>query len=105
MKLCEMSIHDLITVDYACGCGRHHHMAIDHLAIGKSAVNKLTEFLGEQKLKDGTALSKEDKIYVIADVHTWPVAGEVVYDLVKAAGYPVEYYIFPHKKCIQMRSL
>lgn len=98
MKLCEMSIHDLITVDYACGCGRHHHMAIDHLAIGKSAVNKLTEFLGEQKLKDGTALSKEDKIYVIADVHTWPVAGEVVYDLVKAAGYPVEYYIFPHEE-------
>ena len=82
MKLCEMSIHDLITVDYACGCGRHHHMAIDHLAIGKGAVNKLTEFLGEQKLKDGTALSKEDKIYVIADVHTWPVAGEMVYDLV-----------------------
>ena len=48
MKLCEMSIHDLITVDYACGCGRHHHMAIDHLAIGKGAVNKLTEFVGEQ---------------------------------------------------------
>ncbi len=98
MKLCDMSIGELITVDYNCNCGRHHHMAIDHLAIGKGAIQKLPEFLADQKRGDGQPLTKEDKIYVVADIHTWPVAGEFVYQMVKNAGYPVEYYIFPHEE-------
>lgn len=98
MRLCEMSIDQLITVDYSCGCGRHHHMAIDHLAVGKGAVKKLPEFLADQKKKDGTPLQKSDKIFVVADIHTWKVGGERVYHLVKEAGYPVKYYIFPHEE-------
>lgn len=98
MKLCEMSIDELISVDYSCNCGRHHHMAIDHLAVGKGAVGKLPEFLADQKMKDGEPLKKTDKIYVVADVHTWQVGGQKVYDIVKEAGYPVEYYIFHHEE-------
>ena len=98
MHLKDMTINELITVDYACDCGRHHHMAIDHLAVGKGAVNKLPEFLAEQKMKDGTPLTKEDKIFVVADVHTWYVNGEKVYNMVKELGYPVEYYIMPHEE-------
>lgn len=63
MRLCEMSIDELISVDYSCNCGRHHHMAIDHLAVGKGAVGKLPEFLADQKMKDGEPLKKTDKIY------------------------------------------
>ncbi|MCI8485061.1 MAG: sn-glycerol-1-phosphate dehydrogenase [Lachnospiraceae bacterium] len=98
MGLADLTMKELITVDYNCGCGRHHHMAIDHLAVGKGAVQKLPEFLEDQKMKDGTPLTKEDKIYVVADVHTWKVAGEKVYQMVKEEGYPVEYYIFPHEE-------
>lgn len=98
MGLADLTMKELITVDYNCGCGRHHHMAIDHLAVGKGAVQKLPEFLADQKMKDGTPLTKEDKIYVVADVHTWKVAGEKVYQMVKEEGYPVEYYIFPHEE-------
>lgn len=98
MRLCEMSIDELISVDYSCNCGRHHHMAIDHLAVGKGAVGKLPEFLADQKMKDGEPLKKTDKIYVVADVHTWQVGGQKIYDIVKEAGYPVEYYIFPHEE-------
>lgn len=89
MRLCEMSIDELISFDYSCNCGRHHHMAIDHLAVGKGAVGKLPEFLADQKMKDGEPLKKTDKIYVVADVHTWQVGGQKVYDIVKEAGYPV----------------
>ena len=98
MSLADLSMEELITVDYHCGCGRSHHMAIDHLAIGKGAVKKLPEFLESQKQKDGTRLKKTDKIFVVADVHTWKVAGETVYQMVKAEGYPVEYYILPHEE-------
>lgn len=98
MRLSEMTIQELITVDYACNCGRHHHMEIDHLAIGKGAVHKLPEFLEDQKLKDGTPLKKKDKIFVVADIHTWDIAGEMVYKMVQEAGYPVEYYILPHEE-------
>lgn len=98
MKLCEMSIDELVTVNYSCHCGKNHHMAIDHLAVGKGAVNKLPEFLADQKMKDGTPLKKTDKIYVVADIHTWEVGGKIVYRLVQEAGYPVEYYIFPHEE-------
>lgn len=97
MKLKDMSINELLTVDHNCSCGQHHHMAIDHLAIGKGTVNKLPEFLADQKLADGTPLTKNDKICVVADIHTWPVAGEQVYNLVKASGYPVTSYIFQHE--------
>ena len=40
-------------------------------------------------MKDGEPLKKTDKIYVVADVHTWQVGGQKVYDIVKEAGYPV----------------
>ncbi|MCI5596032.1 MAG: sn-glycerol-1-phosphate dehydrogenase [Lachnospiraceae bacterium] len=98
MSLADLSLNELITVDYNCKCGRHHHMAIDHLAVGKGAVNQLPDFLHEQKMKDGTPLTKQDKIFVVADIHTWKVAGETVYQMVKEDGYPVEYYIFPHEE-------
>lgn len=98
MRLCKMSIDELITVDYNCGCGRHHHMAIDHLAVGKGAVNRLPEFLANQKMKNGSSLKITDKIFVVADIHTWKVGGEKVYNIVKDAGYPVEYYVFPHEE-------
>lgn len=98
MRLADLSIQDLITIDYACECGRHHHMAIDHLAIGKGAVNQLPEFLATQKLEDGTQLTKDDKVYIVADIHTWVVAGKKVYEMVKDLGYPTEYYVFPHEE-------
>ena len=98
MRLADLTINELITIDYACECGRHHHMAIDHLAIGKGVVDKLPEFLADQKMGDGTPLTKEDKIYIVADIHTWKVAGERVYQMVKDLGYPTEYYIYPHEE-------
>ncbi len=98
MNLYEMSINELITVDYNCTCGRHHHMAIDHLAVGKGVVHKIPEFLADQKLADGSKLTKEDKLFISADIHTWEVAGKLVYDLVREAGYPAEYYIMPHEE-------
>jgi glycerol-1-phosphate dehydrogenase [NAD(P)+] len=98
MSLSDLSMEELVTVDYACSCGRHHHMAIDHLAVGKGVVKKLPEFLGDQKLGEGQKLTKKDKVFVVADIHTWKVAGEMVYQMLLEEGYPTEYYIFPHEE-------
>lgn len=83
---------------YKCSCGKTHHMGIDHLAIGKDALDRLPEFLADQKLHDGSMLSKGDTIMITADVHTWKVAGERVFHMVEDYGYQVAKYVFPHEK-------
>lgn len=98
MGLADLTMNELITVDYDCRCGRRHHMAVDHLAVGKGAICRLPEFLREQKMKDGSPLTKQDKVYVVADIHTWEIAGAKVYQMVKEEGYPAEYYVFPHEE-------
>ncbi len=97
MNFKDMPIDELINVDFDCSCGRHHLAAIDHIAIGQGAVERLPEFLADQKLHNGEKLAKGDKIYVIADVNTWEVAGKHVTELIEAAGYLVDTYIFPYK--------
>ncbi len=98
MRLVDYTIDELGSMHYQCSCGEEHYIGIDHIAIGKGAVNKLPEFLSDQKKKDGSLLSKDDKILVVADVHTWKVAGVTVVDLLMAEGYPVDTYIFPYEK-------
>ncbi len=98
MRLVDYSIDELAKIHYDCSCGHTHHIGIEHIAIGKGAVLKLPEFLKDQKLRDGSMLCKEDKICIVSDVHTWAVAGEQMYTMVKEAGYPTAYYTFPYEE-------
>lgn len=98
MKLIEHTINELGSIHYQCSCGKTHHIGIDHIAIGKGAIEKLPEFLQDQKLLNGKKLEKKDEILIVADVNTWAVAGEKVYQQVKAEGYQVINYVFPYKK-------
>ena len=79
MKLIEYPINELATISHPCRCGKVHKGMIDHIAIGKGALRKLPEFLKEQKLLDGSPLTKEDKLLIVSDVNTWKVAGETVF--------------------------
>lgn len=97
MSFKELSINELINHEFDCSCGKKHIANIENITIGKGVVAKLPEIMAAQKLKDGSMLSTSDKVFVVADVNTWAVAGEKVTDLVKEAGYPVETYVFPHK--------
>lgn len=97
MSFKDLPINELINVDFNCSCGHHHEARIDHIAIGKGAVNQITDFLEDQKLHDGSKLQKGDRLYLIADVNTWEVAGKKVANLIEKAGYPVTTHIFPYK--------
>lgn len=97
MNFKDLKIDELVNEEFECECGKTHEAQIDHIAIEKGAVNKLPEFLSDQILHDGSKLEKDDKIYVVADVNTWDVAGEKVVSVVEEAGYPVESYIFPYE--------
>lgn len=97
MSFKELSINELINRVFDCSCGKKHIASIENIAIGKDALGKVPSFLAAQKLKDGSVLTKEDKIFLVADVNTWKVAGERVETMVKEAGYPVEAYVLPHK--------
>lgn len=98
MSLTDYSIEELGKIRYQCSCGHEHYIGLEHIAIGKDALLKLPEFLADQKLHDGSKLTKKDKILIVADVNTWKVAGERVYSMVKSEGYPVESYVFPYPK-------
>ena len=98
MKLTEYTINELASIQHPCSCGKTHYIGIDHIAIGKGAVEKLPEFLADQKLHDGSKLTTSDKILIVADVNTWKAAGNKVFDMVEKAGYPVESYVYPYEK-------
>ena len=96
--LLEYSIDELAHGRFSCSCGKEHYIGIEHIAIGKGAVERLPEFLADQNLKTGEKLQKSDKLYLVADINTWKVAGEKVYRLIEEAGYPVDKFIFPYEK-------
>lgn len=96
MKFKDLAINDLINTEFDCKCGKTHIASIENIAIGEGAVEKLPEILASQTLHNGEKLSKGDKVYVIADLNTWEVAGEKVKTLVEESGYPVETYVLPY---------
>ena len=87
----------MINHEFDCSCGKKHIASIENIAIGKNALDKLPGIMETQKLKDGSILSKSDKVFIVADVNTWELAGKRVESMVVQAGYNVEKYSFPHK--------
>lgn len=98
MKLIDHSIEEMASMHYKCSCGKTHYIGIEHVAIGKNAIEKLPEFLDQQKLSDGQPLTKKDHILVVSDVNTWKAAGEKTFSLIENAGYTVSSYTFPYEK-------
>ncbi len=93
----DLPINELINHEFDCSCGKKHIANIENIAVGKGVIEKVTDFLATQKLRDGSTLTTEDKIFFVSDVNTHAVAGEKVEAMVKAAGYPTASYIFPYK--------
>ena len=71
MKLIEYTINELASIQHPCSCGKMHHIGIDHIAIGKGAVEKLPEFLADQKLHDGSKLTMRRCIRKRAISKSW----------------------------------
>lgn len=97
MSFLEKSINELINTEFECSCGKTHIANIENIAIGKGAINQLETIIDGQILKNGEIFSKEkNRIFVVSDVNTYKVAGEMVFNRLKVGGYQVSEYVYPH---------
>ena len=70
-----------------CSCGKLHTVAIDEVAVGSGAVNRLPEFVKKYGQKP----------FVVADVNTFAAAGEKVCGILEAAGILYGSFVFKDK--------
>ena len=70
-----------------CPCGRMHTVAIDEVAVGAGAVNRLLEFVKNYGKKP----------FLVADVNTFAAAGEKVCGILKQAGISYGSFVFREK--------
>jgi len=71
-----------------CECGKYHGATVDDVLIGNGVVNYLPELLEKYGAK---------KVFVVADVNTYAVAGDKVCALIESAGCDVVKYVFKEK--------
>lgn len=71
-----------------CECGKPHIAAIDDVAMGKGAINRLPEFIKKYQAT---------KAFLLADVNTFAAAGEQVCALLDANTIPYSKHIYQDK--------
>lgn len=79
----------IISTTEKCECGKLHTCTVDDYTIGKGAVNKLPEYINKYGAK---------KAFIVADVNTYPIAGDKVCSLLDACGIAHSEYVFPQKE-------
>ena len=70
-----------------CPCGKVHTAAVDEVVIGRGAVTRLPELVRKYGKKP----------FVVADVNTYPAAGEKVCGLLEEGGIPYRSFVFQEK--------
>lgn len=71
-----------------CGCGKIHKAPVEHCVVEKGAVARVPEFA---KLYGAT------HVFIVADVNTYPLAGETVTKALESNGIAVSQYVFPQE--------
>ena len=71
-----------------CECGKRHAATVNDVLIGNGVASYLPELLEKYGAK---------KVFVIADVNTYAVAGDRVCSLIESAGCDVSKYVFADK--------
>ena len=72
-----------------CHCGKVHKTAVETCIIESGAIKRLPEYVR----KYGAT-----KAFIIADVNTYPIAGEKVRKILEESGIPCSAHIFPNKR-------
>ena len=75
----------MIIENEICKCGKKHINPVDELVVGKGVINKLPLLVQKYNAK---------KAFIIADVNTYAVAGEIVTKLLKENDIEYSEYIF-----------
>lgn len=87
------SIQELLTpqgVD--CACGKHHTAGLSHVAVAAGAAGMLPEILQGYRAK---------KVFLLADMHTWLAAGELVSSVLRQANIAHTVYVLPGEARIE----
>ncbi len=78
-----------VILDRPCGCGKRHKAIDTSCVIGSGVINRIPEFV---KSFNAT------KVFVIADVNTYPIGGNKIVDVLEANGIPTAKHVFPDKR-------
>ena len=73
----------------ACTCGKVHKTAVEHFVVEKRAIELLPKYAREYGAK---------KVFVIADINTYPIAGEAVCSILESEGIPCSKHVFPDRR-------
>lgn len=84
-NLLQQSAQDMVGMQFDCSCGRKHCVDINHVRIGSQVFPSILEQL---------QLFHHDTILLVADIHTFSIAGEQVEALLTTI-FPVQKFIFP----------
>lgn len=80
-----MEINEFLGSTLTCTCGKPHSVNIDKIIVENGAINKVPSVLQEMGFK---------KPLVVADSHTYEVAGKKVVELLQAAGIAYKLYVY-----------
>jgi glycerol-1-phosphate dehydrogenase [NAD(P)+] len=84
----QFEIEDFLGNEIHCECQKAHHVAIDRIIIEKDAIYQLPDCLKEFQCK---------KALVIADLHTYEVAGKLVETILVQAKFSYKKFVFQGK--------
>lgn len=84
-EILALGINQMSKADFECSCGRRHTLPIEHISIGKGALNTLTELT--RPFKDG-------KVFMLSDSNTYKAAGAKVHQLLTQEGYQLKSFSF-----------
>jgi glycerol-1-phosphate dehydrogenase [NAD(P)+] len=84
-----LEIKDFLGNEINCECKKPHHVGIDRIIIEQDAINKLPEMLREFQFK---------KALVIADLHTYEVAGKIVESVLVEEKFSYKKFVFQGKE-------
>ena len=71
-----------------CSCGKAHTASVDTIIVEKGAINKLPQLIASYNAK---------KVFVLADVNTFAVAGSLVLSVLDSASIKYSKYVFEDK--------
>ena len=80
-EILNMSIEEMGTADFDCSCGKHHHMNIQKLIMGKGVL---------PKVKDIAEPFRIGKILLVSDENTFQAAGEKVLRILEQDHFQVK---------------
>lgn len=83
-----MELTGLLGTEFACDCGRRHHLPVRRFVHESGAVERLPAVI-EEVLSDKVAL----RSVIVADTRTWSVGGARVYEALREAGLHAEHVI------------